>query len=343
MPNPESLSVIVVTMDRAPEIAQCLESLLAQRGEALDEIVVVLNDATSEVRAVVDELVGRDARVSTLTIERSTASVARNLGVEASRGELLYFIDDDVMVDPAATSEIVRCFAEHPEVGIVGGPNLTPPDDPPFAHLTGALLSTRWGTGATRSRYIESEEGAADERHLILCNLAMRRAIFTERGLSFPTLFGGEENALMGQAASRGVRAWYSPRIFVHHRRRTTFAGYCEQIYRYGWGRANAMANAPGTARLIYFVPVGFLLYLLALPLLSRWSSWALLPLMAYGAGTFVASLGLVIRDRRPAWLPLLLGLYPITHVVYAAGLIRQGLRHLSGGPVSRKAPERSS
>lgn len=329
MPNSPSISAIVVTIDRTEATRACIESLLVDGGEGLLEVIVVLNGATDEVAAMVAATAERDDRLVPVVIDRASASAVRNRGVELSRGAVLYFLDDDVIVAPGAVDAVARCFAEHPEVDIVGGPNLTPADDPPFARLSGALLATAWGTGVTRARYGARDEGPADERHLILCNLAMRRELFSERGLTFPALFGGEENALMGEAAHRGVSAWYAPDVLVHHRRRKTLLSYCEQIHRYGWGRVNAIARAPGTARPTYFVPVFFLAYLLSLPVIAPLSPWALLPAVAYGAGTLGASIALAMRHREPTWGLYALALYPLTHVVYAAGIVRQALRFL--------------
>jgi len=314
-------------MNRSAEVRACVESLLGESERLVAEVIVVLNGATDAVRAEVTRLAAGDARVRTLDLPFGSASVARNRAVEASQGEILYFIDDDAVVAPGTVPAIHRCFAEHDDVGIVGGPNLTPPDDPAFAHLTGALLATAWGTGVTRARYGHRAEGPADERHLILCNLAIRHELFSARGLAFPALFGGEENALMGHADAKGVRGWYAPTVVVHHRRRATLAGYCEQVHRYGWGRANALATAPGTFRLAYFVPVGLLLYLVARPWLAALSTAALIPLALYGLGTLGASLRLGLHQRRPSWVLGALPLYPITHLVYAAGLSRRGLR----------------
>ena len=65
----------------------------------------------------------------------------------------------------------------------------------------------------------------AEERHLILCNLAVRRRVF-EAGIRFPVLFGGEENVLMGRADHQGFQLRYVPELWVHHRRRTTLRQY---------------------------------------------------------------------------------------------------------------------
>ncbi|MFW5924550.1 MAG: glycosyltransferase [Myxococcota bacterium] len=323
-----AIGVIVVTRDRADEIRACVHSILSQAADDV-EVVVVLNGATPAVHREVEHLAQADARVRAVTITGRSASKARNVGVQASGSDVLYFLDDDVMLPPHGLAVLRRLVGAMPEVGVFGGPNLTPPDDPDFAQMTGALLASRWGSGIARPRYAARRAGEAHESDLILCNLAVRRQVFRD-GVSFPELFGGEENALMGQAQHRGARMWYAPELWVHHRRRRTFRGFVQQVHRYGWGRANAIAFAPRTVRLAYFVPVAFAGYLLLLvPGTVVLGAPAWLPVAAYGLGSVTAAARICAAHRRPAWLVPLVALYPVTHLAYASGLAKQLLRLL--------------
>jgi len=319
------VSVVVVVHDRAEDAAACLDSLRSQ-SFADFEVRVVLNDPSPAVEAVLEDAARRDARIRVVRFGGGSASAARNAGVWASTAPVLYFVDDDVCVPRDGLAALLDEMDARPEIAVLGGPNLTPPGDPPFAQMTGALLGSRWGSGITQPRYSPSRPGPARERDLILCNLAVRRSVF-ERGIVFPALFGGEENVLMGHAEHRGMALWYSPRVWVFHRRRHDLRGYLKQVYRYGWGRANAVWRAPRTAHPAYFVPVAFLAYLLGLPLLAVGSVLFWLPLGAYGVGTVVAATRIALRHRRPGWLLPLLALFPATHVTYAVGLCTQLVR----------------
>ncbi len=312
-------SVVVVSCRRAGALAECLDSLAAQT-VADFEVVVVCNDASAEVANLVASRLGERLRRVELG-PGVTVSQARNHGVAAARAEVLYFIDDDVIVPPDTLAELERAFAAHRDVDIMGGPNLTPPDDPDFAQLTGEILASPWGTGVTRLRYAKAPAQQATERHLILCNLAVRRSVF-EAGIRFPVLFGGEENVLMGHADRRGFKLHYLPELWVYHRRRTTFRDYVSQVYRYGCGRALALRSAPRTFHPAYLVPVGFTGYLLALPVLAMAGPVVALPLAAYGAAVSLESLRIAVRRRAARWLPALPPLFLVTHVTYAAGLV---------------------
>jgi succinoglycan biosynthesis protein ExoA len=333
------LSAVVVAHSRPLPTAACIEALCAQTERAI-EVIVVLNDATGEVAAVVERAAGRDPRVRSVTSSGVSASEARNYGVAAARGPVLHFVDDDVEVPPDTAGKLLALFSAHRDVCVIGGPNLTPPDDPSFSHVSGEVLASPWGSGLAHVRYARAPERPAGEQHLILCNLAVKREVF-ESGLRFPVLFGGEENVLMGRAAHAGHRLLYSPEVWVHHRRRTNLSGYVEQMFRYGRGRALALLYAPGTFHVAYFAPVVLLAYVICLPALALLSLWSLLPLGLYALGSLVAALAIAFRRRRLAWLPGLIALFALTHVVYAAGLLVSLIRRPpSDANGSRQASE---
>lgn len=319
------VSVIVVTYERAPLVEACLDSLLGQTDVAF-EIVVVLNGASADVERSVEARAAHDSRLRLVTISKTSASEARNTGVAASSGAVLYFLDDDVEVPPGGIRAVARTLQEHPDVAIAGGPNLTPPDDPGFAQLAGDLLGSAFGTGITLRRYSASPPREATEKDLTLCNLAIRREVFTG-GARFPEQWGGEENVLMGRASRSGHRFWYSPDLWVHHRRRDTLRTHLQQMYRYGFGRGIAILSAPATFHPAFFAPVGLLVAIVVLPIVAHlWSPWALLPLGLYAVLAIGASMVVALRRRRALYAVLLPGLFTLTHLAYALGLLR-GLR----------------
>jgi len=326
------LSAIVVAHRRPVLLRRCVDSLLQQTERAL-EVVIVSNDASEAVERTVDDLSKRDDRVKTVRSPGVSASEARNYGVSAARGAILYFVDDDVEAPPGAVAALLDTCERHPGASIVGGPNLTHPDDPDFAQMTGELLASAWGTGVAHGRYAKLSPRAARERHLILCNLAVRRAVFDE-GARFPLHFGGEENVLMGGADARGHELWYSPDVWVHHHRRASLRTYATQMVRYGDGRAIALRNAPRTFHPAYLVPVAFLAYLAALPLVAPSIPYSFTPLVFYAVGSVASGVSIASRRRRFSWALKLPPLFLLTHVAYAVGLVRTLVR---GPPAPRR------
>src|SRR5689334_6005121 len=127
-----ALSVIVCTRDRRPGLLRCLKSVIdSARASAWPvkmEIIVVddgSQDGTAEavqafsaqVRAAKIE----DVEVRLIRQPGLGLSAARNTGVDAARGELLAFIDDDCIASPPYVAELIARFAGERELVLRGG------------------------------------------------------------------------------------------------------------------------------------------------------------------------------------------------------------------------------
>jgi glycosyltransferase involved in cell wall biosynthesis len=87
------VSVVIPTRGRAWMLARAIRSVQRQTLQAF-EVVVVLDGPDDESVRVVEGL--EDARIRLVTLlEPSGGAVARNVGVDAARGEWIAFLDDD--------------------------------------------------------------------------------------------------------------------------------------------------------------------------------------------------------------------------------------------------------
>ena len=79
-------------------------------------------------------------------------SVQRNAALKAARGELIYFLDDDSVPAPGNLHQAVRHFTD-PQVQMVGGPNLCPPEAPALEKVFSLVLASWLAFGPSRARY----------------------------------------------------------------------------------------------------------------------------------------------------------------------------------------------
>ena len=172
MSAPPRISICIVTGRRLALLDACLASIEAQVDPPPYEVLV----CSDGDREVADAVTARrpDARVC--LVDRALPGAARNLLVDEARGDLLFFVDDDATLEPHALALLVDLADAHPEAGVFGGPNDTPPDSSRFEVVQGAALASILGSGPVRRRYGPHPAGPADERFFILCNLAVRRA-----------------------------------------------------------------------------------------------------------------------------------------------------------------------
>lgn len=113
-------SVIIATADRPGPLRGCLRSLAAQT-RLPDEIIIAdasCTDATADL--VRDFAFPAGCELRHHRCARRGASAQRNEGIDRARGGVVFFLDDDVVCEPAFVEEILAVFAAD-ERGVIGG------------------------------------------------------------------------------------------------------------------------------------------------------------------------------------------------------------------------------
>jgi hypothetical protein len=108
--HPTTVSFVVPTYNSARTLESCLRSIRAQSHPHVEIIVVDSGstDATVPIaRAYADSVFYFGPELS----------AQRNAGWRAARGEIVVFIDGDMVVERAVAAEAVRCFKLDPDVG----------------------------------------------------------------------------------------------------------------------------------------------------------------------------------------------------------------------------------
>jgi hypothetical protein len=267
---------------------------------------------------------------------------ARNLLIAQARGELLLFLDDDVVAEPDLLHNAYSASVQHPDVGVFGGPNLTPPGSSTFQFVQGAVLGSILAAGPVRKRYGVHHAGPTSETSLTLCNLVVRR----QSAVPFARdLVCAEENEAMRRLRRNGVTMRSDPDLVVFHERRQSGGPFASQMFKYGRGRGQLLQRDPRALRVAHVVPTLLCLYVLTLPLLlALWSSLWLIPIAAYAIAICVSSLWIdhCTGRVRPFGqfmfrFVLAAALIVVVHAAYGVGLLR-GL--LDRRRIEQEAPQ---
>lgn len=304
------LSFLVLTRERPRLLARCLETLLADLPGGVE--VCVLFNGERPPRGAPGVLGAPPVRL--FACARAPRGRARNLLAGAARGELLYFLDDDVELPPGFARRALAAFAEHPAHPVLGGPNLLRPGAPPFERAADFLLRSPLGAGPARVRHVpDAPEGTAPPWAFTLCGLGVRRAEFERLG-GFPDgVASAEENLLLHSAGP----ARFLPGLAVLHRRRADYAGFTAQAFSCGKGRAEITRLRPASLQPFALAPLALAAAFLALP----FSSFARALVLAYGAACLLETLRMAAAERDLAGALLLAPLFPAGHLAYAAGM----------------------
>jgi len=121
------VSVIVPVFNGRRFLAKCLD---ASQGSSFRRFeVIVVDDASTDESAAIART--RGAHVVSLPVQ-SGPGAARNVGVRAARGPILFFVDADVVIRPDAMARVVAGLEARPEVAAVFGSYDDSPAEPHF-------------------------------------------------------------------------------------------------------------------------------------------------------------------------------------------------------------------
>ncbi|MFC1931505.1 glycosyltransferase family A protein [Chloroflexota bacterium] len=123
MPNDLKVSVIIPTYGRPDSLSNCLSSLENQTFPPHEVIVVVDGGITTEVQAVIDRF-KNNSKLNLVQInnsERKGALVSRRIGLKIAAGDIITYLDDDVVLEPNWMAEILKGYQDNEEAVGVGG------------------------------------------------------------------------------------------------------------------------------------------------------------------------------------------------------------------------------
>ena len=92
------VSVIVPVYNREKHLQRCFDSILAQTYDNL-ELICIDDGSTDSSPQICDEYGKKNSRVRVFHIKNGGVSHARNVGIEASNGKYLFFVDSDDYIE----------------------------------------------------------------------------------------------------------------------------------------------------------------------------------------------------------------------------------------------------
>ncbi len=246
----------------------------------------------------------------------------RNAGMRTAKSDIFAFIDSDAYPRSDWLKNGVR-YLQDKSIGIIGGPNLTPPADSLMQKVSGDVLGSVIGAGGMAERYSVRRERDTDA--LPSVNMLIRREAFDNLGHGWDeTLVTGEDVKMCYQIADLGLRIHYSPEVVVYHHRRAMFAAHMEQIWNYARDEGLLVRQRRAIDRVLVLAPSAFVLWAAFGAATAMLTNFPLFEIAYYATlGIYAATIAVASIAASPARAPLVFLGMIATHATYGIGFLR--------------------
>lgn len=253
MIRPPFFTIIIPLREPNDFFWQCLK---ACKGQNLSNFkLIILPD--HELK----ELKIKDKRFEVIPTGTVTPAEKRNRGSKAAKSLIYAFLDSDAYPEKNWLERAWFYFHKE-EIKVLGGPNLTSPEDNFRQRISGEILASPLVSGKFTGRYRKGNK-LTSSWELPSCNLFVRREILEKFGGFDETLLTGEDAKLCFLVRKEGHKVWCAPDLVVYHHRRPIFLSHLKQVWRYALDKARVTKMVWLWSNLYYGLPAVFVLFII--------------------------------------------------------------------------------
>ena len=319
--NPR-VSVILGCRNEARFIGPCIDSFLAT-DYPKDQIELLVVDGCSNdaTREVVQRYADRYPWIRLLDNPQRIVPTALNIGIRASRGEIIVRMDAHVVYPPDYIPKLVHAL-DTTDADNVGGRMLTvPATRAPMAEAIAMALSHPFGVGNSWFRI-----GTPEPRYVDTVPFGCwRRELFQRIGLFDEELVRNQDEELNYRLSAAGGKILLLPDVVSYYYARESPRLAARMLYQYGYFKPLVARKIGRIMTTRQLVPAAFVLSLAlgAGLVLARPHLWPLpaIMLLTYLAAMLASSVG-AIRSRGWRRGLAMAGVFPVLHVAYGYGFL---------------------
>lgn len=201
------ISIIICTYNRVFWLEKCLDSVIKQNYSDY-EIIVVYFDAKDGTKDLLEKYPVKAIEQT----ELSGWSAACNIGIEASNGEIIAFIDDDVIVQNDWLQKLSKAYENH-DVSGVGGP-VYKLNSKEFQYKKPKI--NKYGDFQNAS--FNSKIGTNEFLFLAGGNMSFKKEVLNKvKGFDPYFTYGYGETDLCVRITNSGYKLLFDPNVIVWH------------------------------------------------------------------------------------------------------------------------------
>lgn len=225
------ISVIICTYNRKNILKKCLENVFCQEFPSTDyEVIVVVDGSTDGTGSMLQEFSSL-SHFKVIWQENKGAAAARNRGGREASGDILLFLDDDIMAATGLLTEHLRCQNLGHSL-VLGNIPLYPAKSADFM-----TEGTKWWA-QNQFKKMAQKNYQLTFRDIYFANASISREVFFEMG-GFDEQFrfyGLEDREFAYRLLKTGIKPVYSPQAVGYQLYDKDFHTYCHNYYWVGRG-----------------------------------------------------------------------------------------------------------
>jgi len=216
--NEVKISLVICTYNRCRYLPEALESVRQQQLPThLFELIIVDNNSTDETAAISDAFINANPALNIRYCFEANKglSFARNRGITEATSNIVNYVDDDAILDPAYLQQMLHFFETHPQAAGAGGKVIPKYEDG---------KAPVW-----MSKYLHGFIGKADHgdsiklfagnmKYPVGCNMAWRKELLQQAGgFNTDLQFRSDDKYIYHQVIKINTAVYYVPAAWLYH------------------------------------------------------------------------------------------------------------------------------
>lgn len=210
------VSVVICAYNRADFVFKGLTALNNQTANKSDfEVIVVDNNSKDNTKEVCLKFIddNSELNLSYVLETQQGLSFARNKGIEASKTNIISYIDDDAIARKDFVENLIKAFENNPTYNALGGkvePIYEKGDEPVWMskYIFGIVSKVDYG----------NKEMEFTKKFPTGCNMAFRKEVLVNiGGFNTDLVYRGDDKFVFLKLKEEGIKILYAPNVFVNH------------------------------------------------------------------------------------------------------------------------------
>ncbi|WP_018350459.1 glycosyltransferase family 2 protein [Longispora albida] len=237
-----TVSVVIPTYGRRDHLPPMISAIAAD--PAATEIIVVVDGSRDGSYELLTELAAAEPRLVPLWQDNAGQSAARQAGLERATGDVVLFLDDDVLAGAHLAHGHALAHARRPGLVMLG----YMPTDRPQARRAGDFSTHLYAEEYERACLDYERDPSSVLTGLWGGNLSLRRADALRVGVRTARRLGYHEDTDFGlRCAAAGLTGQFSRDLAARHTHQRDLAPFLRQAWLAGEARRILASGYPGT------------------------------------------------------------------------------------------------